>query len=106
MYTDGRRSAAKRLPLTFSLVQKTGAGHRDARTFLLILRYAPEADGQVSALLQKLKCKLKNKSVSRGVTELTLEVKVKKGRIEFMDAFTAADFVDSATLVEYNGTYS
>ena len=63
-------------------------------------------DGQVSALLQKLKCKLKNKSVSRGVTELTLEVKVKKGRIEFMDAFTAADFVDSATLVEYNGTYS
>lgn len=26
MYTDGRRSAAKRLPLTFSLVQKTGAG--------------------------------------------------------------------------------
>ena len=30
MYTDGRRSAAKRLPLTFSLVQKTGAGHNGA----------------------------------------------------------------------------
>lgn len=29
MYTDGRRSAAKRLPLTFSLVQKTGAGQKD-----------------------------------------------------------------------------
>ncbi|WP_333535660.1 hypothetical protein [Desulfovibrio sp. 1214_IL3152] len=28
MYTDGRRSAAKRLPLTFSLVQKTGAGQQ------------------------------------------------------------------------------
>lgn len=80
--------------------------HRDARTFLLILRYAPEAEGQVGALLQKLKYKLKNKSVSRGATELTLEVKVSKGRTEFMDAFTAADFVNSATLVEYNGTYS
>ena len=31
MYTDGRRSAAKRLPLTFSLVQKTGAGQLMAR---------------------------------------------------------------------------
>ncbi|MEG6501500.1 MULTISPECIES: DUF4956 domain-containing protein [unclassified Desulfovibrio] len=80
--------------------------HRDSRTFLLILRYAPEAEERVSVLLQKMKCKLKNKSVSRGATELTLEVKVRKGRIEFMDAFTAADFVDSATLVEYNGTYS
>ncbi|CAK7022534.1 MAG: hypothetical protein DESF_00932 [Desulfovibrio sp.] len=80
--------------------------HRDSRTFLLILRYAPEVEERVNALLQKMKCKLKNKSVSHGATELTLEVKVKKGRIEFMDAFTGADFVESATLVEYNGTYS
>ena len=33
MYTDGRRSAAKRLPLTFSLVQKTGAGQLHVQIF-------------------------------------------------------------------------
>ena len=80
--------------------------HRDARTFLLIVRYAAGDEERVAGLLRNLKYKLKNKSIARGATELTLEVKVKKGRVDFMDAFTAADFVESASLVEYNGLYT
>ncbi|MDD4701632.1 MAG: hypothetical protein PHI96_05370 [Desulfovibrio sp.] len=80
--------------------------HRDARTFLLILRYATPVEESVAVLLRQLKYTLKNKSIARGVTELTLEVKVKRGQIQFMDAFTDSDAIDSATLVEYNGTYS
>lgn len=80
--------------------------HRDARTFLLILRYASHAEEVVAPLLGQLKCKLKNKSIARGVTELTLEVRVKHGQVGFMDAFTSSEAIDSATLVEYNGTYS
>ena len=57
MYTDGRRSAAKRLPLTFSLVQKTGAGqllkylHADLRaahtTKMRFGDYIPPSKGRL-----------------------------------------------------------
>ena len=79
---------------------------RDARTFLLILRYASPCEERVEALLQNLKYTLKNRSVTREVTELTLEVRVKKGNTAFMKPFASADFLESAALVEYNGTYS
>lgn len=79
---------------------------RDARTFLLILRYASPCEERVEALLRDLRYTLKNRSVTRETTELTLEVRVRKGNTAFMKPFASADFLESAALVEYNGTYS
>lgn len=81
------------------------AVHKGRRVFLLILRYAAEAETAVVGLLAPLKGKLKNKSVSGGLTELTLEVRVKDGRTAFIEPLTAVPGVESATLVEYNGDY-
>ncbi|MDR1778048.1 MAG: DUF4956 domain-containing protein [Desulfovibrio sp.] len=79
---------------------------KDKRTFLLILRYLPQAEDDVAALLRKTRHKLKNRSVTRDVTELTLEVRPARGDAGFMAPFTSAGFIESATLVEYNGDYS
>ncbi|MDR2743752.1 MAG: DUF4956 domain-containing protein, partial [Desulfovibrio sp.] len=40
---------------------------KEKRTFLMILRYAPEADEAVSKLLKPVWHKLKNKNISRGL---------------------------------------
>lgn len=81
------------------------AVRRDKRTYLLILRYAQGEDASVEALLHTLQYRLKNKSTAGGNTELTLEVKVRRSRTDFMDALSSAECVSSATLVEYNGNY-
>ncbi|MDR2056277.1 MAG: hypothetical protein LBQ10_10490 [Desulfovibrio sp.] len=79
---------------------------KEKRTFLMILRYAPEADEAVGNLLKPVWHKLKNKNVSRGLAELTLEVRVTRNQTQFMEPFTSADFIESATLVEYSGDYA
>ena len=76
---------------------------KEKRVFLLILRYATEVDAAVAALLTPLK--LKNKSCRNGLTELTLEVRLKNSRTVFLETLAAAPGVETATLVEYNGDY-
>lgn len=78
---------------------------KEKRVFLLILRYATEVDAAVAALLTPLKGKLKNKSCRNGLTELTLEVRLKNSRTVFLETLAAAPGVETATLVEYNGDY-
>jgi len=79
---------------------------KEKRNFLLILRYAAIHDASAAALLEPLRHKLKNKTVSGGEVELTVEVNVKKNQTAFMEPFTAAGYIDSAVLVEYNGDYT
>ena len=78
---------------------------KEKRVFLLILRYATEVDAAVAALLTPLKGKLKNISCRNGLTELTLEVRLKNSRTVFLETLAAAPGVETATLVEYNGDY-
>ena len=78
---------------------------KEKRTFLMILRYAPEADEAVRGLLKPVWNKLKNRNVSKGLAELTVEVKVTGNQTRFMEPFASAEFIESATLVEYSGDY-
>ncbi|MBQ9451991.1 MAG: DUF4956 domain-containing protein [Desulfovibrio sp.] len=76
------------------------------RQYLLIVTYAQADEQKVAQLLHPLKSTLKNKSITDGRTELTLEVKVSKGKTDFMSALTTADCISNATLVEYTGNYA
>lgn len=78
----------------------------DKRNFLLILRYGNAADAAVLAGLGKIKHKLKNKTVSKDFTEMTVEVKVRKNDTAFLSAFQEIENVDNAVLVEYTGDYA
>ena len=79
---------------------------KEKRSFLLILRYQSDSDKDVEALLQSIKYKLKNKTISNGAIELTVEVDVKHNNTEFIKPFSSSDFISSAVLVEYNGDYT
>ena len=78
----------------------------EKKTFLLIVRYAPEAEQQVAALLTPLKAGLKNKTLSGQFTELTAELRVPGGDASFMEALRQTDGVEGVTLVEYTGDYA
>jgi uncharacterized membrane protein YhiD involved in acid resistance len=79
---------------------------KEKRNFLLIINYQHEHDEEVAALLKDLRYKLKNKTVAGSDVELTVEVHVKRNQTDFLAAFTSAEFVSGASLLEYNGDYT
>ena len=79
---------------------------KEKRKFLLILRFQKNHKDNVLRLLQNIKYSLKNESFSDGITEMTVEVNVKKNNSLFMENFTSAKNIQSAVLLEYNGDYT
>ena len=76
------------------------------RAFLLIIRYKNEGEKDVNAQLEKIKHKLKNKTISHDFTELTLEVKVSRNNSDFINPLKQTKNVDNVILVEYTGDYA
>ena len=79
---------------------------KEKLNYLLILRYHSDNDPKINKLLKSVRYRLKNKTISGGEAELTVEVFVRRNRTEFMLPFTSSDFVSSAVLVEYSGDYT
>jgi len=80
----------------------------DKRAFLLIVRYGDGegVEDDVSATLSKVPHRLKNKTIGMGFTELTVEVKVRKGDTSFLKPLKETNGVDNVVLVEYTGDYT
>lgn len=51
------------------------------------------------------RCSVKSKTASRGCVELDLEVRLKDGNTDFINALAEMDGVTSAVLVSFNGEY-
>ncbi|MBQ9405809.1 MAG: DUF4956 domain-containing protein [Desulfovibrio sp.] len=79
---------------------------KDKRIYLLILHYAQSNEEEVAKQLRPLKAKLKNRSSTAGHTELTLEIKIRDGKTDFLEQLTKSGCVDQASLVEYDGNYA
>ena len=73
------------------------------KTFLLVLKYCDNADDAVREALTNIPNTLKSRNIFKGMNELTVQVKVKKGNTDFMNKLTSIDGVESAMLVEYTG---
>ena len=78
----------------------------DKRTFLLIIRYGTPAEEAVLTQLKAIRRKLKNKTLTAGYTELTMEVKVRNNDTAFMETLRTTENVENVTLVEYTGDYA
>jgi hypothetical protein len=78
----------------------------EKRSYLLIIRYAPEADVPVTELLEPLKARLKNKAILKDFSEITAEIRVKSGDTSFLEPMRQTSGVEAVTLVEYTGDYA
>ena len=74
--------------------------------FVLVIKYNKEAEIKVKDILEANKAKLKSKSVSNGIVELTAEIKNIKIDTEITDEISSIDGVINSTLVKFQGDYS
>jgi hypothetical protein len=78
----------------------------ERRSFLLIVRYAPEGEGAVTVLMAPLKARIKNKTFTKDYCEVTAEIRVRRGDTSFMEPIRRTESVSGVTLVEYTGDYA
>ncbi len=75
------------------------------RTYLLVVKYEEGSEEIVRQALKTIKNSLKCKSNYKGKVELTVQVKFKGNRTDFLQTISNLEGVDSAMLVEYTGDY-
>lgn len=85
--------------IIFSLLKK------EKKNYLLIVRYSDEAEKNVNAVLGGMKYRLKNKTINGELTELTIEVKIKRNDTSSVSRFKEINGVSTVTLLEYSGEY-
>ena len=75
--------------------------------YLLIMHYKSVDEKEIIIQLNKIikSYKLKSKTVSNDLVELTLEVRVKKHNIDFVDEISKINNVEDLGLVSYEGDY-
>ena len=72
--------------------------------YILVLRFEDRAKAEVQALLRRFpQGRLKNKTVSRGLIELTIEMNVNDSEIALMDRFADISGVHDASRISYTG---
>lgn len=80
--------------------------HKDTvRVYLLILKFNNEANEDIQRILKNVKHVLKNKTVLKGKTELTIEIKTKIDNTSFVTLLSDLEGVYSASLIEYTGDF-
>ena len=75
--------------------------------YLLVMHYKSVDEKEILIQLNKIikSYKLKSKTVSNDLVELTLEVRVKKHNISFVDEISKINNVEDLGLVSYEGDY-
>jgi uncharacterized membrane protein YhiD involved in acid resistance len=76
------------------------------KKFMLILHYTEHANDGVKRILGKISYNLKAKTITKDVTELSAEVKVKGDNTAFLSELSGVQGVIDASLVSYNGDYA
>jgi len=74
--------------------------------YLLIIRHSDEATGTLRIEIRKLSGKLKSKTVRKGYTEVTYEIKLKDDNTSFLQVIAEIEGVSDASLVNYTGDYA
>ncbi len=72
-------------------------------TYLLLVRYSDAAAEDVSAIVESLGGRLKNKTTYKEETELTVQIRFKGTDTPFLDELRKIDGVSNAVLVEFTG---
>ena len=78
----------------------------EKHSYLVIIRYAPDAEERVAGLIKPHGSRIKNKTATAAYSEITIEVRIRSGNTSFVDDMKKADGVEAVTLVEYTGDYA
>ena len=80
-------------------------GHLNGSAYLVVIRYADEADAAVRAKLGSLgKYKLKSRSMNGSETEVVAEAKLSRKQMDSLAALLDEPGVTDVNIISYNGT--
>lgn len=74
--------------------------------YILIVHYRDEAKEKLIPILDGLKGKIMSKTVSKGVTEVNVEIGLKDENTEFLSKISDIPGVSDAALVSYSGEFA
>lgn len=81
-------------------------GFKGKTKYLFIVKYNALNEEAIELLLKKLpRRKLKTKTMSKNIIELTYEVEVKDNKTTFMKPFLESEFVEVASLISYQNEF-
>lgn len=81
-------------------------GFKRGSKYLFVLKYEIDMDEQIDKVVKKIpKYRLKSKSITGDVIELTFEVELKEGKTELLDKFKKIDGIKSASLISYQSDF-
>lgn len=73
--------------------------------FMLIIHYTEEAKENLFLKLVELEYVIKSKTVSQGITELTLELKLIGSNTSFVEEIAEIEGIMNTSLISYNGNF-
>lgn len=74
--------------------------------YILVVHYRDEAKESLEPAIAGLNGKIKSKTVSKGLTEINVEVGLKDDNTEFLNRITEIPGVADASLVSYSGEFA
>jgi uncharacterized membrane protein YhiD involved in acid resistance len=80
--------------------------HQHDEMYILLIHYTGDGvDDLIRRALGTNPYQIKSKTMRKQDVEMAVEVRVKKGRLAFMDQIRMMEQVNDVTLVQYNGDY-
>ena len=74
--------------------------------YLFVLKYNIDMDEQIEKVIKKLpKYKLKSKSITGDIIELTFEIELSEGKTELLNKFKGVNGIISASLISYQSDF-
>lgn len=81
-------------------------GFKMSKQYLFVVKYENEVDSMIQNQLKKIgKYKIKSKSITKGITELTFEVAMKENDSTQLNKFIGKEGVISASIISYQNDF-
>jgi uncharacterized membrane protein YhiD involved in acid resistance len=74
--------------------------------YILVVHYRDEAKDKLDSAIRRLKGKIKSKTISKGVSEINVEIGLKDDNTEFLGRISDIQGVLDASLVSYSGEFA
>ncbi len=76
------------------------------RRYMLIIHYTEEANDSLRHILKEIKATIKSKTITKGSTEINVEVRLKNDNTSFLNNISDIQGVIDTSLISYNGDYA
>lgn len=81
-------------------------GFKRNTKYLFILKYEASIDDQITKYIKKMqKTKLKSKSITKDIVEITFEIELKDEKTDILDKFKGVDGIISSSVISYQNDF-